>query len=164
MGSGRGRERGQATVETAVAMAVVIPLLAFALQTAWSLHCGHALDAAVEHARFSATPSDAAEGDAAAETIRRLMVEASPELAAGELEVADASISYRASRPDKTEDLPDSDFEDYRIATKSDGGGSVAVAATVTYEPPRLLAVGAHPTWTRVIDSSRAYDATFEVW
>lgn len=155
-------ERGQVTMEALFALLVLAPVFAFALQLGFEAHYAHALDAAIEHARYSASPGDAATGEAAETTIARLMREASPELNTGELKVASASIEYVAGFK-TSEDLPDADFDNYRIATRNATHGSIAVKAQITYTPPRFLPVGFEAPMSRTIDSERGYDAVFEL-
>ena len=152
---------GQATFEAAI----ILPLIAFlaflGMQALWSLQCGDALTSAIEHVRNSVRVGDECSGEAANAHVKRMLIEAQPLLAAGELEVAGACI--KADPPEaSTVMLPDDDFDEYRIATKSAIANRVRIVATITYKPPALF-WPTQPVYGQNVDTAVLVEERFEV-
>lgn len=154
-------ERGQAAIEAAIILPLVMVLGLLGLQSLWSLQCGDALASAIEHVRHSVRPGDECAGEAACIHIKNKLVETQPLLAAGKLEVRDAAITQDPSVTD-TRELPDEDFDEYSIATKNVVFTRMRMKATVVYEPPAFFS-GAMPTYGRNVDAAVLVEERFEV-
>lgn len=155
-------ERGQASVEAALVVPALVLIVFGLLQACWIIFCSTSLSAAVEHAQYSITAEQAASQDPD-ELMRDKVLDAAPGLAGGTLTVTGTQIKALPSEA-KSEELPDEDFERYRLATKNELTQRVEVTSEVVYQPASF-APGLIPTpkFVREVKASRIVSERFEL-
>jgi len=154
--------KGQSTVEAALIVPLFTIVAFIVIQYGWVMYTASTLTYACTHAQYVIAPEDVVGTVDMNELVREKMIDSAPMLQSGTLTVSNAKIE---SLPTKYEtiDLPDSEFDEYLIASKNEKTVRLKVSADVEYRPVVLFGVTPQSVYTRHIESSKITSETFEL-